>query len=256
MAAVIGLHIVLRGRAVAAASALAADAQYVRRHCRSAMRGIMDTDSKTSTLLLSCGILSGLAYVAIDLLASLLYPGYSLRGQAVSELFAIGAPTSRWVVPLFSLCSVLLLAFAVGVWRTAGARPLVRALALMFAGSAVVGLLIWNVFPMHMRGADRTFTDTMHLILATNPFVLLSLILAIIAFRGGLRIYSALTVIILLVPAGAAFSYARALDLNQPTPWLGATERLSQYGYEAWLVVLAMALLSQQDRSGADDPHC
>jgi hypothetical protein len=78
--------------------------------------------------------------------------------------------------------------------------------------------------------------------------------LAIVAFRGGLRVYSAITVIIMLVPADAAFSYARALDLNQPTPWLGATERLSQYGYEAWLVVLAIALLRRQDRSGADDP--
>jgi len=214
----------------------------------------MDTGTRTNKLLLSCGILSGLAYVATDLLASLLYPGYSLRGQAVSELFAIGAPTSRWVVPLFSLCSMLLFAFAVGVWRTAGGRRLVRALALTFAGSAVVGLLIWNVFPMHMRGAERTFTDTMHLVLATNPFVLLSLILAIAAFRGGLRVYSAATAIIMLVPAIAAFSYARALDLNQPTPWLGATERLAQYGYETWQVVLAMVLLRKQDRPGLANP--
>ncbi|MBL8124501.1 MAG: DUF998 domain-containing protein [Blastocatellia bacterium] len=214
----------------------------------------MDTDTKTDKLLLSCGILSGLAYIATDLLASLLYPGYSFRGQAVSELFAIGAPTSRWVVPLFSLSSVLLLAFAVGVWRTAGARRLVRALALMFACSAVVGLLIWSVFPMPMRGAERTFTDTMHLILATNPFVLVSLILAIAAFRGRLRVYSAVTVIIMLVPAIAAFSYARALDMNQPTPWLGATERLAQYGYETWQVVLTIVLLRRQDRSRPDDP--
>ncbi|MFO7530000.1 MAG: DUF998 domain-containing protein [Marinobacter sp.] len=116
----------------------------------------MDVDTNTNKLLLWCGILSGLAYIAIDLLASFLYPGYSLRGQAFSELFAIGSPTHRWVVPLFSLSIVLLFAFAVGVWRTAGARGLVRVLALMFAGSAVVGWLIWNVFPMHMRGAERT----------------------------------------------------------------------------------------------------
>ncbi|MGF2736278.1 DUF998 domain-containing protein [Marinobacter sp. DUT-1] len=216
----------------------------------------MDIDTKTNKLLLWCGILSGLAYIAVDLIASFLYPGYSLRGQAVSELFAVGAPTSRWVVPLFSLSSVLLFAFAVGVWRTADARRLVRVLALTFAGSAVVGLLIWNVFPMHMRGAERTFTDTMHLILATNPFVLLSLILAIAAFRGGLRIYSAVTVIIMLVPAIFAFSYAPALELNEPTPWLGATERLAQYGYLAWQMVLAIVLLRRQDRSSADAPSC
>jgi hypothetical membrane protein len=218
------------------------------------MRWLQTADA--TDCMLSCGVLSGVGYVATDLLATLLYPGYSFRGQAVSELFAIGAPTSRWVTPLFSLCSVLLLAFAVGVWRAAGARRLVRALAVMFAGSAVVGLLIWNVFPMHMRGADRSFTDTMHLILATNPFVLLSLVLAIAAFRGRLRVYSAATVGIMLVSAIAAFSYARALDSNQPTPWLGATERLAQYGYEAWQVVLAFMLLRSRTSPRADGrPH-
>ncbi|HEY8259275.1 MAG TPA: DUF998 domain-containing protein [Gemmatimonadales bacterium] len=203
-------------------------------------------------LLLSCGVLAAVGYVATDVLASVLYPGYSYRGQAVSELFAIGAPTSRWVVPLFSLCSMLLLAFAIGVWRAAGARRLVRALAVMFAGSAVVGLFLWNVFPMHMRGDQRSFTDTMHLILATNPFVLLSLALAIAAFPGRLRFYSAATLVIMLVPAGAAFSYARALEMNQPTPWLGATERLAQYAYQVWQVVLALALLRKAAPSKAE----
>ena len=205
----------------------------------------MSRDIKRQGLLL-CGILSSVAYVATDLAASALYPGYSLRAQAVSELFAIGAPTSRWVVPSFTLCSLLLLAFAVGVWRSAGARRIVRALAVMFACSAVVGLLLWNLFPMHMRGAERSITDQMHLILATNPFVLLSLIVAILAFRGGLRLYSAATVVILVMPAIAAASYARALDMNQPTPWLGATERFAQYGYCTWQVVLALALMKAQ----------
>lgn len=203
----------------------------------------MVTNMKSQQLLLSCGVLSAVGYVATDLAASSLYPGYSFRAQAVSELFAIDAPTSRWVAPLFSLCSLLLLAFAVGVWRAAGARRLGRALAVMFGSSAVVGLLIWNAFPMHMRGAEPSFTDTMHLILATNPFVLLSLIFAMAAFRGGFRVYSAATVVIMVVAAVAAFSYARALELNQATPWLGATERLAQYGYEAWQVVLAVLLL-------------
>ena len=203
----------------------------------------MVPDANRERLLLFCGVLSAVGYIATDILASSLYPGYSFRGQAVSELFAIGAPTSRLAAPLFSLCSVLLLAFAVGVWRVAGPRRLVRAVAVTFACSAVVGLLIWNVFPMHMRGAERSFTDTMHLILAANPFVLLSLVLAIGAFPGRFRVYSVATVVIMLVPAFAAFSYTRAVEMNQPTPWLGATERLAQYGYEVWQVVFAFVLL-------------
>lgn len=214
----------------------------------------MNADTKRERLLLACGMLSGVGYVATDLVASLLYPGYDLRGQAVSELFAIGAPTSRWVTPLFSLCSLLLLAFAAGVWATAGARRLLRALAVVFAGSAIVGLLIWNAFPMHMRGAGRSFTDTMHLILATNPFVLLSLVFALVAFRGAFRVYTAATVVIMLVPAVAAVSYTRALEMNQPTPWLGATERVAQYGYEAWQIVLAVLLLRKQQVLREGDP--
>ncbi len=92
----------------------------------------------------------------------------------------------------------------------------------MFAGSAVVGLVLWNAFPMRMRGAERSLTDTMHLILATNPFVLLSLVVAI-----------------------AAFSNAGALDMSQPTPWLGLTERVAQYSYEVWQVAVALALLKR-----------
>ena len=72
--------------------------------------------------LLSCGIISALLYVATDLAASQHYPGYSMRAQAVSELFAIGAPTQAVVALLFSVSSILLLAFALGIWRTAEHR--------------------------------------------------------------------------------------------------------------------------------------
>jgi hypothetical protein len=58
-------------------------------------------------------------YIGTDIVGSALYPGYSFAAQAPSELFAIGAPTSRFVVTAFSLSSLLLLAFAFGVWRHA-----------------------------------------------------------------------------------------------------------------------------------------
>ena len=57
--------------------------------------------------LLICGILSPLVYVGTDILAGTLYAGYSFTSQAISELFAIGAPTSSLMVPLFTLSSVL-----------------------------------------------------------------------------------------------------------------------------------------------------
>ena len=198
--------------------------------------------------LLTCGIVAAVCYVATDIGGAVLYPGYRFTDQAVSELFAIGAPTSRIVVPLFTLSSLLLSAFALGVWLSSGHSRLVRLMAAMFAGSALVGTVLWNFFPMHMRGAQPTFTDTMHLILATNPFVLLSIAFAVAAFRGWFRIYTVATIVMLLLPAVFAFHYAPEVQANQPTPGLGLSERVGQYVYALWQSVLAIVLL--RERSG------
>jgi hypothetical membrane protein len=200
-------------------------------------------------LLLICGILSPAIYIGGDILAAALYPGFSYADQAVSELFAIGAPTSRLVVSLFTLSSTLLLVFAVGVWSSADRRRALRILAVMLACNAIDGLVLWNFFPMHMRGAERTLTDTMHLVLATNPFVLLSLVLGAVAFRNWFRVYTLATIVVLLALAAYGFSYAPAITANGPTPWMGLTERMAQYADGVWLAVLAAVLLRER-RSG------
>lgn len=84
-------------------------------------------------VLLFCGILASLLNVSTDLLASTLYSGYSFTSQYVSELFAIGAPTSGLVVPLFTVYDVLLVAFASSVWMSAGRKRALRDTALMLA---------------------------------------------------------------------------------------------------------------------------
>jgi hypothetical protein len=53
--------------------------------------------------------------------------------------------------------------------------------------NALNTLVLWNVFPLHMRGVAPTFTDAMHLVLAVNPFVLLSLVFGAAAFKGWFR---------------------------------------------------------------------
>ena len=198
------------------------------------------------TALLICGIASSALYPATDILAATLYPGYSYTDQAVSELFAIGAPTSRLVVALFTLSSALLLPFATGVWLSGGGRRARLVLAVSIAGSAIDSLVLWNFFPMHMRGAAPTFTDTMHLLLAVNPFVVASMVAAAVAFRGWFRFYSIATIAFGVVLATLGFSYATAVMANQPTPGMGLTERGAQYANEVWLSVLAFALLRER----------
>lgn len=191
---------------------------------------------------LLCGALSPAIYIAADVAAAARYPGYSATDQAVSELFAIGAPTTGLVVPLFSVSSGLLLAFAGGVWWRAGRDRRLRLLAVAFAAGALEALVLWNFFPMHMRGVGRTATDTMHLLLAANPFVPLGMIVGASAFRGWFRTYTLGTLVLLLVLAAYAFSYAPALATNGPTPGLGLSERIGQYGYGVWEVVLVAVL--------------
>ena len=193
------------------------------------------------TALLLCGVLSPVIYIVADIVASRRYPGFSYADQAVSELFAIGAPTSGLIVPLFTLSSALLLAFGLGVWSFANRRA-ERLLAVAFALSAINALVLWNFFPMHMRGEARSMTDTMHLVLATNPFVLLSLVCAAVAVGGWFRVYTIATMGGIIGLAMFGFSYAPAIDANGPTPWLGLTERIGQYAYGIWQILLAVML--------------
>jgi hypothetical protein len=195
--------------------------------------------------LLTCGILASLTYVATDICAGMLYSGYSFADQAVSELFAIGAPTSHIVVPFFTLSSGLVAAFALGAWRSSPHNRARRVIAWMMLGNAVNSLVLWNFFPMHMRGTPPTFTDAMHGILAINPFVLLSVVFGVAAFKGWFRSYTAATVLVLLVPAVLSFSNITAFVANQPTPGMGLTERVSQYGYQLWQASLAVVLLRE-----------
>ncbi len=205
------------------------------------------------TILLACGALAPLIYVGTDLVAASLYTGYSYRDQTVSELFAIGAPTASLVVRLFTASSALLLPFAVGVWLSARGSRALTVMAFMVVGNAIDSLVLWNVFPMHMRGVQATLTDTMHGLFAINPFVLASICLGIAAFRGRFRLYSIATLVILLVPAVSAFAYAPRVLANQPTPWLGIAERTAQYGHLLWQAVLAIVLWRRVGTTAAPD---
>ncbi len=201
---------------------------------------------KLRKALLACGALASLLYPITDIIAGNLYKDYSFNEQTVSELFAIGAPTSRIVVPLFTISSLLFIAFALGIWLASKDSRVLKALSVMILGNAVNSLILWNFFPMHMRGDEPSFTDIMHAILAINPFVLVSIILGAVYFKNWFRYYSIGTILLLLITAIRAFSKASLVYTNQPTPGLGITERISQYGHQLWHAALAIILLYKQ----------
>jgi hypothetical protein len=199
-------------------------------------------------VLLGCGILSSLLYVAANVLGARRWRGYSLTSHTVSELSAIGAPSRPVVIPLLTTHGALVIPFGLGVWESAGRRR-----ALRVTGALLVGLgasdLPAPFFPMHRREAlargEGSRTDTMHIILTSvnSLLILLAIGFASTAFGKRFRLYSIATILVLVVTGGLTATQASRVEANLPTPWAGVTERMSIGGYLLWQLALAVALL-------------
>lgn len=199
-------------------------------------------------LLLVCGILSSLLYVATDIFAAMRWEGYSYTSQTVSELFAIGAPTRTLVVPLFLTYSVLVIAFGLSVWGSAGRKRALRIVGSLLVGKEVLGFVGTLFAPIHLRGVEGTLTDTMHAIVTGVGvlFILFAIGFGATAFGKRFRLYSIGTILILFMFGALAGLDGPRLAANLPTPWMGVWERINIFGYMLWVVVLAIALLRSQ----------
>jgi hypothetical membrane protein len=219
----------------------------------------MGTSSKLRNVLLICGILASLLYVATDILAGMLWEGYRFSSQAISELSAIGAPTRPLVVTLGIIYDVLLMAFGLCVWViAAGKRRALRLIGGLLGGIGAIGF-VWTQFPMHLRGAEMTFTDTMHWTIAGVVVLLILLMIAVgvIAYRKWFRLYSIGTLVTLLVVGmWSIFVDGAQIAAQQSTPFFGVMERITVYGYLAWVAVLATVLLRVNRGPGSiTTPH-
>lgn len=202
------------------------------------------TSSTLRKALLICGILASLVQVGTDILGNILWKGYSFTSQAISELTAIDAPTRSLLVPFAPLYSALQIAFGLGVLILAGQRRALRIIGFLQVAIGVVALA-WMPFPMHMRGEETTFTDTMHNTFAGIQVLLIltSIGLGIIAYGKRFGYYSIGTLVILLALGSLSFLVAGQLVPQQLGNWFGLLERITVYGYMAWVVVLAIVLL-------------
>ena len=201
------------------------------------------------TVLLVCGILSSLVYVGADILAATRWEGYSYTSQMVSELMAIGAPTRPLLVGCFSASNLLVIAFGIGVWLSAGVKRSLRVVGILLVAYAVVGQVGLLFFPMHPRGTEGTLTDTMHIIVTGVISVLTLLFIGFGAKANAkwFRVYSIATIVILLVFGGlAGLLGGPRIAEGLPTPWLGVMERVSIYSSMLWVLVLAVVLLRAQ----------
>jgi hypothetical membrane protein len=219
----------------------------------------MGTASTLLKVLLICGILASLIYVATDILAGMIWEGYSFTSQAISELSAIGAPTRPLVVTLGIIYDVLLIAFGLCVWViAAGQRRALRLIGGLLVGIGAIGF-VWTQFPMHLRGAEMTFTDMMHWTIAgvVVLLILLMIALGVIAYRMWFRLYSIGTLVTLLVVGmWSIFVGGAQIAAQQSTPFFGVMERITVYGYLAWVAVLSIVLLRVKRGPGSiPSPH-
>lgn len=199
--------------------------------------------------LLTCGILSSLLYVIMNVFIPVYFPGYSSASQTVSELSAIDAPTRPLWVVLGMVYTLLVAAFGLGVLlSTSGKRSLRIAASLLI----VYGLMGLAWPPMHQRevlaAGGGTLTDTMHIVFAAVTVFLMLLIIGFAAagLSRKFRIYSVATVLILLVFGVLTGLDSPRLEANLPTPWMGIWERISIGAYLLWMVVLAVGLLKER----------
>ena len=192
--------------------------------------------------LLTCGVLSSVYYLAINVYVPLQWEGYSLASQVISELSAIDAPTRPLWVWLGIPYTVLVIAFGLGVWRSAGADRRLRMVGGLLVANVIVGAF-WP--PMHQRGVEPTLTDALHIAwsVAWLLVMLLAMGFAAAALGSRFRLYTFATLAAFLVFGGLTAIDGLNVAANLLTPWIGLWERINIGAGMLWLAVLAIALL-------------
>lgn len=210
----------------------------------------------TQKLLLACGIFSSLLYVVMNVVTAMLYEGYDFASQTVSELSAVDAPTRPLWVVLAIFYSLFVIAFGVGVRRSAAGSRYLDAAGVLFIVDGIIGFF-WP--PMHQReviaAGGGTLTDTMHIIFTIVQVFIMILIIAFGAAAIGkwFRLYSSMTLILLLVSGILTGMDSPKLEANLPTPGIGVWERISIGVYMLWVILLAIVLLRRGNRSWHTD---
>ena len=208
-------------------------------------RKYASTPTLLNKYMLTCGILSSPFYVFANIICAIRYEGYNSVSQTVSELSALDAPTRILWVSLMIVYTCLMIAFSLGV-IFASSNKFLRIVGILFLIDAIIGLF-WP--PMHRRevlaAGGGTLTDTMHIIFTFvhMPFVIAAIGFGAAAFGKSFRLYSVITLVILIGAGVLTGIDSPKVQTNLPTPLIGMWERVIIGVYMLWIVVLAILLL-------------
>ncbi|MDL2300023.1 DUF998 domain-containing protein [Clostridiaceae bacterium OttesenSCG-928-D20] len=190
------------------------------------------------------GVVGLLSYTAGVVFSPLAYPGYDWKAQAVSDLFAMNAPSLLLWNQLTSLCGtcVMVSVMSVCVFIQNKLNRTLRAGIYLFAAMQWVSTVGYAMFPLAEGGMEGTsFQDIMHIVV-TALVVLLSVASMIVIMIGSFRkrrypslgIWAALTLALML---------AGAIGVNLVPPgYFGIPERFSVFAGMGFAAVLGIYL--------------
>lgn len=165
----------------------------------------------------------------------------------MSELSAVGAPTRGFLAALSPVFVLLLIAFGVGIWRSALGRRSIRITGALVVAHGVMSLS-WLLALMSDRdviaAGGATSADTMHLVLAAGTGLFVAAYVATFAIGSGwtVRLYSVLTLATALV-LGRLSAQVEQVEAGDPTPYMGLLERIGIGAWLLWLAVVGVVLL-------------
>jgi hypothetical protein len=208
---------------------------------------IIKTRDRLRKVLLACGPLSALVYIGWHELAALRWEGYSRISNAISELHFTGTPSKSLLDPWQGwVDSGLLAAFGIGIWLSAqGSRSLRVIGALMILPVAMIPL--WMIF------GEASLAVHLALIGVGILSWLVAMGLGAAALGKWFRIYSLVSLAVVVAFFALGFSYVPEANAGQPTLFLGLDERIGFSAYFLWQSVLAVALWRRptiEDRDG------
>jgi hypothetical protein len=201
-------------------------------------------------LLLSCGILSSLWYVSINIIVPMQDPDYNVASQTVSELSAIGAPTKFLWDVLGTFYSLLIIPFGWGVWLSSGHDRKLKVAGAMILIYGFSGFF-WP--PMHLREAiaagEGSLTDTMHIVFTMITIALMLLMVGFGAAALGrkFRLFSIICIVIFMVFGTLTGLDSPGISANLPTPRIGIWERINIGIFLLWVIVFSIRLFHKEE---------
>lgn len=203
--------------------------------------------------LLLCGIMSPLLYALSDVLVGVMWEGYSFRDYTISELGATGAPSR----PLFALLLIptylLLVAFGVGVRRSAMGRRRLRVAGGLIVSLGVLALVVGQLVPMRPRGTEQGLAGALHVAEGAVAMLILFVAMGFAALALGrrFRIYTIATMILVVAFGAWTAMDGPKIEAGLATPWLGFRERTWWYAYQLWFAALALVLLREESEEAS-----